>query len=384
MSQTDRSMPAGAEGGRTGPGFSLLAVSERPDVLAEVEGLAGKDQEVRTAGDVGSALRALAAEEFDVVMADQALRPLTGLQLLRLARSEAPRAAGVLLVELADVGTAAEAVHRGQVYAGVLQPLRPDALLPLLHGAARQSRLRVGKEPLPDRLRRLRLDWVQALLDQGRQLEQEAEALTRDVRELEEANRRLRGLLLAAECQALTDPLTGLPNRRAIEDIAEREVRRRARYPAPLALGLVDADHFREINRRYLHPGGDQALLGISRALSTAVRGADRVGRIGGEEFLVVAPQTNQAGAEALAERLRLAVERAPVRYGAETIAVTVSLGFAVVDFADEADHAGLTRLAAEALAEAKRAGRNRAVVRGWRSSSPLAGEGLSGGEPEA
>jgi diguanylate cyclase (GGDEF)-like protein len=164
--------------------------------------------------------------------------------------------------------------------------------------------------------------------------------------------------------RTLIDPLTGLLNRRGIEGIVEHEVRRRARYPAPLALGLVDADHFKEINTRHLLPGGDAALVGIARALSGALRDTDRVGRVGGEEFLVVAPQTDAAGAGALAERLRTAVEQTPIRYDGQAIAVTVSLGFAVAETETAADLQELRHTTAAALAEAKATGRNRSVVR--------------------
>jgi diguanylate cyclase (GGDEF)-like protein len=175
----------------------------------------------------------------------------------------------------------------------------------------------------------------------------------------------LRRQALELECQAMTDPLTGLLNRRAIGGVAEYEVGRHTRYPAPLALGLVDVDHLKEINSRYFHPGGDQALIGLARALAGALRRADRVGRVSGDEFLVVAPQTDLAGATSLAERIRKTVETTPIKSSeGHPIALTVSVGFAVAE-AGKADVAALRHIAALALSEAKNAGRNGSVVRG-------------------
>jgi diguanylate cyclase (GGDEF)-like protein len=132
----------------------------------------------------------------------------------------------------------------------------------------------------------------------------------------------------------------------------------------PLALGVLDADHFKEVNRLYDLSGGDAALRGIALALSAALRLSDRAGRIGGEEFLVVAPQTDAAGAAVLAERLRASVAGEPIRYNGSSIAVTISLGFAVADTGIICDYPQLRHAADAALAEAKAAGRNRPVIR--------------------
>jgi diguanylate cyclase (GGDEF)-like protein len=78
---------------------------------------------------------------------------------------------------------------------------------------------------------------------------------------------------------ALTDPLTSLPNRRAMDRLAERELRRRARFPGPLALLLIDVDDFKSINERYLLPGGDKVLAELARTLKDSMRTIDTVGR---------------------------------------------------------------------------------------------------------
>jgi diguanylate cyclase (GGDEF)-like protein len=198
----------------------------------------------------------------------------------------------------------------------------------------------------------------------ARELQQLQERLRRRTRELEDANEQLRQQKIEMERLATTDPLTGLLNRRAIEAAARDEILRRERHPGPFALGLVDADHFKDINSRYLHPGGDQALIGLAGALTSAIRATDRVGRLGGEEFLVVAPHTDRAGAATLAERIRMTVEQASVRYHGQTISMTASVGFAVVEADRRPAYEELTHVAAVALAAVKANGRNSCVVR--------------------
>src|SRR5262249_27211975 len=136
-----------------------------------------------------------------------------------------------------------------------------------------------------------------------RQLNEELEQRVQQrTRQLEEANHELQLKNKMLEKLALTDPLTGLPNRRAMDRLAERELRRRHRYPSPLALGLVDVDHFKKINENFLLPGGDFILIEMGKSLTGSLRTVDFLGRVGGEEFLLVAPETNVVGATTLGE----------------------------------------------------------------------------------
>src|SRR5262249_30642403 len=151
-----------------------------------------------------------------------------------------------------------------------------------------------------------------------------------------------------------------LPNRRAMDRLAERELRRRDRYPGPLAIGLIDVDHFKQINCQYLLPGGDKVLVDLAKCLLSSLRTVDLLGRIGGEEILIIAPETNFDGTASLGERIRSTVESYPFFYKDETIKVTVSLGFAVVEGGVTADYEQMKHIAAAALAEAKVNGRNR------------------------
>ena len=147
-----------------------------------------------------------------------------------------------------------------------------------------------------------------------------------------------------------------------MDRLAERELRRRDRHPGPLAVLLIDVDHFKSINERYLLPGGDKVLIDLARALTGSIRTVDSLGRIGGEEFMVIAPHTDMEGTTTLGERIRSAVEQTVFSYKDEIIPVRVSLGSAVVDANVDTDYDTLKHWASAALAEAKRTGRNRCV----------------------
>src|SRR5207237_1962008 len=119
------------------------------------------------------------------------------------------------------------------------------------------------------------------LMEELRQLNlQLEERVAQRTKELEETNHELEQKNKLLEKLALTDPLTGLSNRRAMDRLAERELRRRDRYPGPLSLGRVDVDHFKAINERYLLPGGDKVLVDLGKALGASLRTVDVLGRI--------------------------------------------------------------------------------------------------------
>jgi diguanylate cyclase (GGDEF)-like protein len=142
------------------------------------------------------------------------------------------------------------------------------------------------------------------------------------------------------------------------------ELIRRARSRRPLTLGVIDADHFKEVNSRHLLSGGDHALRWLAETLAAAVRSGDTLGRIGGEEFMLLAPGLSAADAPALAERLRQAVAAGETEFRGAAIRLTVSAGFATADAGVPAGAEALRGVADAALADAKVAGRNRCVVR--------------------
>ena len=160
---------------------------------------------------------------------------------------------------------------------------------------------------------------------------------------------------------AMSDVLTCLPNRRAITEELERAVSRARRDGEMVGVLLLDIDHFKRVNDGFGHQAGDVVLTSVARAVRSRLRGHDQVGRFGGEEFLVVLPGADLAGAMRAAESLRDTVESTPVQWGAQRIAVTISVGVrgGIVTGSETADT--LVGVADAAMYRAKQGGRNRA-----------------------
>jgi diguanylate cyclase (GGDEF)-like protein len=159
---------------------------------------------------------------------------------------------------------------------------------------------------------------------------------------------------------ATTDVKTDLLNATAWRQVAQREVTRVSQRGGSAAILVLDMDHFKRINDQHGHLVGDVALRSVGAALADELRGYDAVGRFGGEEFVAVLPDTDVAGAEHAAERLRLRIESlaVPVHGSDETLAVTASIGVALCpEHGDSVDD--VLRAADDAMYEAKRAGRN-------------------------
>jgi diguanylate cyclase (GGDEF)-like protein len=181
--------------------------------------------------------------------------------------------------------------------------------------------------------------------------------------------------LAVAEIRAATDGLTGLPNQRAVADALKRTFAQASTTKAPLALLLIDLDHFKQINDQRGHPVGDQVLAGVGATLRSVLRNRDFAGRNGGEEFAVLLPDTDVAAALEIAERIRAAISE--ISLPGTDVSVTASLG--VAGFPEHASTLDrLERLADTALYLAKRQGRNRVEQAEPASSEPsVNGSGL-------
>jgi diguanylate cyclase (GGDEF)-like protein len=172
-----------------------------------------------------------------------------------------------------------------------------------------------------------------------------------------------RKLVEAARLEANQDALTGLHNRRYLDSQLEREIERARRLRRPLAIAMMDIDHFHDINMTYGWPGGDRVLQSFAQIARDSVRIADWMARYGGEEFMLVMPETPLAAAREIAERVRQGFATADASNGAgRPIRSTVSIGVAALD-SDTADRAALVERASAALLKAKEAGRNRVEV---------------------
>jgi sigma-B regulation protein RsbU (phosphoserine phosphatase) len=178
----------------------------------------------------------------------------------------------------------------------------------------------------------------------------------RVVDELRQAEAELRR-------QANTDPLTGIYNRRILFSLAQPAIDYARRYKRPLAAAMIDLDNFKRVNDNHGHGVGDQVLRTFASYLQSHVRASDILGRFGGEEFLIIMPETTLEQATGALERIRQSLAEAPVQAGDLHVPLSISVGVAALDFTTDLETDQLVDKADQGLYIAKQAGRNRVAV---------------------
>jgi diguanylate cyclase (GGDEF)-like protein len=315
-----RTEEAGAEGGNT-RAPSILVADDEPVNLALIKRrLEWDEYRVYTAEDGGQAVERAREMMPDLVILDVMMPVLDGLQACRLLKED-PSTRDIpiiLLSALDDTDTKVSGLSLG-ANDYISKPFRVEELL---------ARVRVA----------IRLKRERDLLRLN----------------AEELRRRAE----AASELSMTDALTGLLNRYGLQRALQRELAEARRYARPLSCLLLDIDYFKTVNDTYGHAAGDTALVQAARVLSESVRGSDVVCRYGGEEFLVLAPETALEGAAALAEKIRLAVSARLFGEGERVFTLTLSVGVAALDGGESGND--MIARADEALYQAKQAGRNR------------------------
>lgn len=166
------------------------------------------------------------------------------------------------------------------------------------------------------------------------------------------------------QIEANTDPLTQVSNRRPFLKTLDEEFDRARRYELPMSVAMLDIDHFKQVNDTYGHEAGDKALRALSELLISEFRTIDLVGRLGGEEFALVFPETDLAGASIACERLHANIQAAEISINHSKISMTVSIGLAIIS-QEVSDGPALLKRADDLLYVAKESGRNRIVVDG-------------------
>lgn len=310
-----------------------------------------------TAPSGAEALRVLAKGRVDLVLADLMMPGLGGIELCRHIKN----CPGIRDTPVVILLAATEREYLSHAYeAGacdyIMRPLDPLEVV-----ARVRSVLRTKEE-----------------IDRRRARENQLE--TRN-RELQAVNQELLQL-------SLVDPVTGVANRRHFDEAMDRAWRSAARHQIEIALILMDIDFFKGYNDRLGHPAGDDCLRRVANELAAGLlRPDDFLGRYGGEEFAVILPRTDLAGATVVAERLRSNIESLGIPHPASSAAghVTISQGLACAVPEPASSASSLIALADEALYEAKRSGRNQLCTRCAHKSacpvlrqlSPINGHGI-------
>ncbi|MBB2494369.1 GGDEF domain-containing protein [Aquipseudomonas ullengensis] len=184
------------------------------------------------------------------------------------------------------------------------------------------------------------------------------QSLVQKVADMEQEAQEFRDHIEEQRQKALTDPLTGLPNRAAWSERLELEMARWQRYGGDLLLAILDIDHFKRINDDYGHLAGDKVLKIIATELAKRLRKTDFLARFGGEEFVLLVPTTPLEGGHQLLETLRSAIESCPFHFRGERVTITLSSGLTAFGKGESSEK--VFERADQALYRAKRGGRNR------------------------
>ncbi|TLX81136.1 GGDEF domain-containing protein [Pseudomonas nicosulfuronedens] len=194
-----------------------------------------------------------------------------------------------------------------------------------------------------------------------REVGERIQSLVTRVASMEEEARTFQANIEDQRQKAMTDALTGLPNRAALSERLELEVSRWQRYGGDLLLAVLDVDHFKRINDDFGHLAGDKVLKIIANELAKRVRKTDFIARYGGEEFVVLLPATPLEGGQQLLDALRGAIEACPFHFKGERLSITCSAG--LTNFREGERAEAVFERADQALYRAKRGGRNRLEV---------------------
>lgn len=320
----------------------ILVVDDEPAITRSVADLLELDYQVLTAHSAAEGLALLESNSVAVILTDQRMPGVSGAELLARSLDVAPDTTRILFTAYSDISAVIDAVNEGHVYRYITKPWRPEELKAVVGQGLERNRLVVDNRRL--------LTELSAAND-------ELEERVRDrTRRLREQNKALRGAHDRIEELSRRDALTGLTNRRWLDEVLRLEVERARRYQTPLSVAMVDLDLFKDINDSFGHAVGDQVLKAAASALEGAVRMTDVVSRYGGEEFLVLLPNTELPQALMLAERMRADLRLMPVTFRPEP--VTASFGVAQWESKDSVE--SLVGRADEALYEAKRTGRDK------------------------
>jgi two-component system, cell cycle response regulator len=303
-----------AEAGRNG---RILMVDDRPALSDRIQNMLASEHTVDMERDPTEALFHAAEGNYDLVVVSLDLENFDGLRLCSQLRSlERTRNVPILAIAEADNNTRLVRALEIGVNDYLVRPFDKNEMLA-------RARTQIRKKRYTERLR----DNVQLSIE-----------------------------------MAITDALTGLYNRRYMETHVGTLVDQAIARGKPLSVLILDIDYFKSINDTHGHDAGDDVLQDFAIRIRKSIRGIDLACRYGGEEFVVVMPETDMAVATMVAERLRrrIASEPFPIQKGARMIEVTISIGIAALGPADNA--AAVIKRADQALYRAKRDGRNRVV----------------------
>jgi len=318
---------------------TLLLVDDEEDITAALARmLRGDGYKILRAHSGVEGLALLAQHAVGVIVSDQRMPEMTGVEFLSRVRELYPKTIRMVLSGYADLNSVTDAINRGAVYKFLNKPWDNDALCATVHEAFRHYELVLEEAHLHEEIQSAK-------------------------KQLEHINLELTAAVARKESQiqhiSHYDPLTGLPNRLLFYDRLERVLEQAQRDDCMAAVMLLNLDRFKQVNDSFGHPIGDQLLQSVALRLESLLRAGDTVARIGGDEFAVVlGDMRNAHEAGDLAQKILDSFARDAISLGDSEIFAGTSIGISIYPL-DGPDTTMLIKNADAALAHAKSEGRN-------------------------
>jgi diguanylate cyclase (GGDEF)-like protein len=320
--------------------------------------------------DSAGALAWLRAQNADILVREQSPADRAGEDLFRESERLAPGCKKILLTNQPELHAVIRTVNHQHVDFLLVHPVSPDQLRQAVAQTWSVRRLERERDALSaqnallvEELRRFNSGLEQRVRERMDELAAANAKLGAALEEIERKNRALQLLNESLNIQATIDPLTGLFNRREFRNRLAAEWGRFKRHQRPMSLVMADIDHFKRVNDTHGHECGDAVLQALGGILRDQQRRHDVACRYGGEEFIVLLPETLLEAAFLVAEGIRRRIASHVFRYRDVRLEVTVSLGVAGAVEQNPANEDEFIKLADLALYRAKDAGRNRTVV---------------------
>lgn len=309
---------------------NILIVDDRNENLIALEALLAEcNAIITTASNGNDALSLMLENEFALLLLDVQMPGMDGFEVAELMRSNAATR-HIPIIFVTAINTDQKYIFKGYESGAVdylTKPVEPFIL---------RSKVNIFLN-----------------------IWQQQHELSRAMDNLVKANQQIALQRKALQEQAIRDHLTGLYQRRWLDEVAAKEVSQAIRHNAPLSLAMVDIDHFKKVNDNHGHSTGDAVLVQLSKVLEDSVRIADTVFRFGGEEFVVLMPNTTMASASIICERVRCNVLNTLFQYDNKEHRITISIGIANLFELQNPTTKELLKHADEQLYRAKSEGRN-------------------------
>ena len=352
------------------PKPELLLVDDDPAALKLLSRMLAKRYSVATVNSPQNALKWLKTDRVDIIISDYVLPGMNGVDFIKATHELAPDAKRMIITGQADLETTVASINEAQIDFFLTKPVREEELNQAVDKLWKHRQVQIER----DRLAAQNQEMIGTLRGFNAELERTVEQRTKEltevnqriVRALEEIEDKNHALVLLNESLnvlATVDGLTGLFNRREFHNRLTVEWERFKRYGRPFSLIMLDIDHFKKVNDSYGHECGDIVLAALGELLRQQKRRQDVVCRYGGEEFVIILPETSLDAAFKVAEKTRQLVAASDFRCGDLEIPLRVSQGVAGAAEQRPASDAELVKIADQGLYRAKQTGRNRTIV---------------------